>query len=397
MLHWFEGEIISYDDPIGGDPVHRATVRELTQGVEIRNVQMPLVSSQQNLPKIGSRIAFYRDTAATAKFGILLSDPRPISSPISIETADKAVQDGEPVFNQGEIALSALGDDDGFSSTEGGILWLRNTGDASLISGSYQQKIIASDSTDSVDIQGTNIDIHVDGNVIASHFINMDSQAFTGITSLSLGLRNPTTGVYVTRLKCDQLGAFTLGAEDPVLGTLLSGISYNLIPSLPLGPFIVPEIKLMSIPLLSQVTTNPLGTSINGPTITLAGPAALVGVAAPAVLVNILSAATQITSLVNIVGATAITGTTFIDGVTTINGATAITGATSINGATAITGATSIVGLLSITAPAVFSFTGPVTPATSPQAAVAGITHQVPVLVGAVPMWLALRTGAGWV
>lgn len=340
MLSWHEGEIIAYEDPLNGDePVIRCTVRELTQNIEISGVQMPLRSGQQDKPKLGSIIAFYRDTAATAKFGFLLSDPKPIGSPIAIETAMKAAQDGEKVFVEGEVALSALGDDDGFNATEGGQLWLRNTGDAILASGSYQQRIMASDSSDSVDIQGSNIDIYAQGNLISTHFFNIDTQSFSGITSLALGLRNPVTGVYITRLKCDSFGAFTLGAEDPALGSLISGISYNLVPSLPLGPFIVPEVKLMSVPLLSQLTVNPLGTSINGPTINLAGPAALVGASAPATLVNILSALTQITGLVDIVGATAITGATFIQGNTAITGAVEITGATTITGNTAVIGA----------------------------------------------------------
>jgi hypothetical protein len=372
-MHWYEGEITAYDDEIGGDSVHRATVRELTQGVEIRNVQMPLRSSQQDLPRVGSRIVFYRDTAATAKYAFLLSDPRPIGSPISIETAVKAAQDGEPVFNQGEVAMSALGDDDGFNSSEGGQLWLRNTGDAILASGSYQQRVMASDSTDSIDIQGTNINIYTQGNLIATHAINIDTQAFTGISTLGLGLMNPVTGVYVTRLQCDTFGAWTLGAEDPLLGSLVSGISYNLIPSLPLGPFIVPEIKLMSVPLLSQVTVNPLGTSINGATINIAGAAAITGVAAPAGVVNITSAVTQITGAVDILGAVGITGQTSIEG------------ATSIVGATSITGLTTIAGLLSI---GTLALPTVITPA--PGALGAAGASMIPILVNGLPRFMLI-------
>lgn len=329
MLYWYEGEILSYEDPLSGeDSVIRCSVRELTQNVEVTGVQMPLRVSHQDKPKEGSVIAFYRDSAATAKFGFLLSDPRPIRSPIAIETAEKAAQDGEKVFNEGEVALSALGDDDGFQITEGGQLWLRNSGDAILASGSYQQRIMASDSSDSIDIQGTNIDIYNQGNLITHHFFNIDSEAFTGISSLSLGLRNPITAAYITRLKCDSFGAFTIGAEDPALGTLLSGISYNLVPSLPLGPFVIPEIKLTAVPLLSQIIVNPVGTTINGGVITIAGGAALNAIPTPAAGVTVLSALTEIGP-----GPVTATGNFNVLGVTALNGATTITGNTTVVGA----------------------------------------------------------------
>lgn len=343
MMQWYEGEILSYTDPLPGeDPVIRLAVRELSQNIEIDNVQMLLKSGHQEKPAKGSLIAFYRDSAATAKYGFLIRDALPLHSPIAIDTADLAIQDSELVFNEGEIALSALGSDDGFNINEGGQLWLRNTGDAILVSGSYQQRIMASDSSSSIDIEGTNIDIYTQGNLISSHFLNIATESLVGTTSMALGLRNPTTGIYITRLKCDSLGAFTFGAEDPLLGTLLSGISYNLVPGIP-SPLIVPEIKLMSVPLLSQITVNPLGTTINGATITLGGAATLSSsIPAPAIKVSVISALTSVTGVVSVTGATSITGPT------SITGATSITGFTSITGAAAVTGNLNVNGIYSV-------------------------------------------------
>jgi len=342
MIQWYEGIITAYNTPgLEANPVSRATVQELTQGVLVTNVQMPVSSNKETLPPIGSKVAFYRDSAATAKFGFLLSDPLPIFSPISIETASLSLTQPTPVFQNGEITLSALGTNTSTSITPGGRLWLRNQGDAILYSGSQSQRIEASDATDSIDIEGTNVDIYTHGNAVEQHYIHIDDTL--GVTSISLGQRNPTTGIPITRLECAFDGSFTLGAADPLLGILLSGISYNLVAAVP-SPLIVPQIQLTALIDVSTLTINPLSTSINSPIINLFGPAAA-GISAPADSVVINSATTEILGSVSIVGQTGIVGLTSIKGATSIVGNTSIIGILSINELPGLTTSVTVSGV----------------------------------------------------
>jgi len=327
MIKWYEGEIVSYN-PSGFQttPVVRGTVRELTQGVEIQNVQFPLLSANQIRPAVGTKIAFYRDSAATAKFGFIISDPLPIFSPIYYDTAALESEQGATVFDYGEVAMAAAGINTATSFNPGGKMWLRNTGDAMFISGSGVQRINASDSSNSIDIQGTNVDIYGTGNLLLTNFFNIKNTL--GITTLSLGLRNPITGIGYTTLEWNDDGSFDMGDS---LG--LSGISYNLIASLPLVSE-VPQISLTSVPLVSELIVNPLGLTVFGPKISLSG-------------------------IMTIDGATTITGDTDITGDVSITGDTDIEGLVSIKGDVAIDGDIGLVGLLSINE--VPGFTGSVT------------------------------------
>jgi hypothetical protein len=334
MIQWYEGEIVSYNPPgFGANPVLRASVQELSQGVQIENVQMPLINGQQVRPPSqadtggrGTRIAFYRDSAATAKFGFIISDPTPLHTPIQYDTAALESSQNSPVFSPGEVAFAAQGVNTDTTINDGGLLWLRNSGDACLISGTFNQRVYCSDSSNSIDIEGTQIDIYTHGNAIATHFFAIQDNL--GITSLSLGMRNPLTGIGYTTLNCNSDGSFDIGDS---LG--LSGFTYNLVADL---PFVteVPQISLTSVPLLSELIINPLGLTVFGPKIALSG-------------------------IMTIDGATTITGDTSITGDVSIIGDTDIEGLVSVKGDVAITGDIGLVGILSINE--VPGFTGSVT------------------------------------
>jgi len=336
MIQWYEGEILSIEQGIFGQ-MPRATVLELTQGIEIRDVQLPLTSTfQQRLPSQtdtggrGTRIAFYRDSAATAKFGFVISDGLPVHTPIIMDTAALEASQNAPCFAPGEIAISAQGIQTDTTTNEGGMVWLRNTGDAALISGSFTQRIYASDSSNSIDIEGTNVDIYSHGNLIATHFFGIKDEL--GVTSLSLGMRNPITGIGYTTLNCNADGSFDIGDS---LG--LSGITYNLVPDL---PFVseVPQISLTAVPLESFLVVNLVGTQIVGADIGLTGVVAIDG-------------DTSITGAVDITGDVSVTGDTDIEGLVSIKGDVAIdgdiglVGILSINETPGFTGSVVIAGV----------------------------------------------------
>lgn len=340
-IQWYDGTVESIQEPLPDDKMWSCTVivrRPVAhQGTKVTGVQLPLVTGIQQRVQKGSKVTFYRDSSASAYFGQLSSDPPPISSPITHETAALALEDGEIVFDAGEIALAAGGSEAsevsslGMIPKLGGYIWLKNTGDAFISSGNGLQKMDCSESSDAVNITGNNINIQANGNLAFTHAFNIDSD-LVGLTSSSWGLMNPSTGIFANRININTAGAITIGLPDPVLDSLLSGFSYNLTPGIP-GPLIVPECKIKSVDLLSEITVNPLGTSINGGLISISGAVPLTGtVATPAAKVSITSALTTITGLVDILGATGITGDVSIDGVTTIVGATTITGLTTIAG-----------------------------------------------------------------
>jgi hypothetical protein len=384
MITWYEGEIVSYLPQVEtGLGILRAVVRELTQGIEIQGVQMPVINGMQIYPAPanpatgtrGTRIAFYRDSAATAKFGFILSDPVPLHSPIVFDTATLALEQPNALpFDYGEVALAAAGIDNAAGTNEGGQLWLRNTGDAALLSGSFMQRIVASDSSSSIDIEGTNVDIYGHGNLIATHFYAIDD--VLGVTSLSLGMRNPITGIGYTTLECHFDGSFTIGDS---LG--LSGIEYNLVPSLPFVT-LVPQISLTSVPLVSELIVNPKGLTVFGPTIDLTG-------------ITSIDGATTITGATVITGATAITGVTTITPELNVTGSVAIAGSLAVFGSivAAATGTSNALTIIDLEA--AFEYIGPIVPTTSPQAVLAGIQYQIPVKTALGPMFLALSQ-TGW-
>lgn len=378
MITWYEGEVLDYTDPAEGDtPVIRMTLRELTQNMTITDVQMHIKDNLQEKPKkrsataSGSIVAFYRDSAATAKFGFLLSDPRPIGSPIAIETAIQAAIENSLYFEEGEVALKATGSSDIVDATPGANLWLRNSGNGLLCSGTYKQRVVVSDESESVDIEGTNVDIYTHGNLLTTHGIHIDSDAL-GITSLSLGLKNTTTGVFLSRLKCDFSGAFSIGAPDPLTDSLVSGFSFTTVPSLP-GTVSVPECKLTAAPLLSQLIVNPLGTTINGPTITLAGAAAVGAAPAPAAAVNILATTTNVTGAVT------------VEGISTVVGSSIVAGDVNIVGTVV---GTPLISTEALPGSPLLSYLGVVVPAAGVTQLAAGITQKIPVVINGQPLFL---------
>lgn len=368
MIRWYEGEILSYDEPTDkDDPVLRITVRELTQNISISDVQMHIKDTFQERPPVGSTIAFYRDTAATAKYGFLLRDPRPIASPIANETAVLGALSGTLLFESGEVALKARGTESFPIDTPGANLWLRNSGDGFLISGSFTQRVSVSDSTDSVDIEGTNVDIYSHGNLLATHAIHIDCDTL-GITSMSIGLKNPTTGIFASRIKSDIFGAFSIGLADPVTDSLLSGFSYSPVPILP-STILVPECKMVSIPLTSEVKTNPAGTSVTGPIINLISTDTNVSAAAA---VNVTSPLTT------------------VEGAVVMNGISTVTGSFIVAGDTTLVADDPLLPLINATAGigGLLSYVGPTTPGSPGPQTTAGITLKIPVTINGVPVFL---------
>lgn len=399
MIHWREGEILDVVDPSPGEEqVYRFSVRELTSGVQIDDVQMHIKDSIMELPGKGSIIAFYQDSAATAKYGFLLSDPRPTGSPIAVETAIKAAQSGEPIFQQGEIAFGALGDRDLFLPAKGARLWLRNTGDGVLFSGSYQQRVVVSDSSDSVDIEGTNVDIYTHGNFLATHAIHIDTNT-SGVTSMTLGLKNPTSGVFLSHLNSDSLGGWSIGIPEPTgyINDVLSGFTYDPFNLLPPGP--ICKMTASAEPLAgtagSQISVHTLGTSINGATISLNGPKGL-SVTIPATLIKTSSLTTNINSLkspgiISVFGTvTKLTSSGLLSLSSPIISLGGVAPATpsliTLSGITSIQGVipmTPCFGIGSLTVQA-----GPITPAPGVLAALG--VQQLPIFVNGVPRMMLI-------
>jgi hypothetical protein len=346
MIQWFEGYIADLSaadaDPTK-DNMRMATVQTWPEGYEFK-IQLDQVSGYQTKPSLGDKITFYTDSSSNAKFGFKLADSLPHSSPIWLSSDFQSGEIG--IQSRGTIQGGALIGDAGIGDiSDGAWIWLRNNGDGHFCSGSGLNVVEVNDSSKSINIVGQNVDIYARGNAIVTHAFNIDSSSL-GVTTLNLGVRNPFTGLWVTRLTCETDGAWGLGAFDPLLGSQLGGFAYNLVPKLPLGPLLPNTCKITSIPFLSQITIDPLGTSINGPTIMIAGTATPIPGALPLPALSI----TMISGNVGIIStATEILGTFHVIGATTITGTTTITGATAITGVTAITGATKVTGILSVT------------------------------------------------
>lgn len=243
-------------------------------------------------------------------------------------------------FEPGELALRAVGTDATEFPQPGALLWLKNSGDAFLYSGSLTQYISVSDSTESIDINGSSINLESNTNIAAIQAFNITTNSL-GLSSSRWGLKNPLTGVFANSISISTVGTINIGLQDPLLGTLLSGISFSTIPSL-------------SAPLVPNVSV--IGLSIN-----------------------------MTAAQISLTGLTSFTGNVNIAGATTINGATSITGATSV------TGSTSITGNLGIIFPTVFSFTGVVLPNTPATSAI-GATGRLPVIINGAPSSIPFYT-----
>ena len=370
-LHWYEGVVTYVNDIDPSTGTRTATITVAKEGRTIENVQLDQNSNFQTTVTAGDKVCFYADSDATAKFGFKSADGLPHNTPIWLEFLLGGKKQG---FQPGELVLSARGTaqgvqligDAGFSDkSKGSFVWLRNNGDGQLVSGDRLQRISVQNSSKSIDIQGTNIDIYAKGNLLTTHAINIDS-SLTGFTTLNIGCRNPGSGMWLTRLTCDFDGAWSLGAFDPLLGIQLGGFAYNLLPKLPLGPFLPNTCKITSIPYASQVVVDPLGTAINGQKILIAGLASPIPntLAAPAINIMMLAATVAIGApLTEIVGIVSITGNTAIEGAFEVAGASILGGATNIIGNTLIEGNTSITGLTTLTA---INFTLPALPPTVP-------------------------------
>lgn len=228
MLEWIQGTVFKVNDPKSDDPfeLHTLDVIDDEQGYLISRVQIPVINAIQDLPAEGSTVLIYRDSSAVYKMAVKVTDPRPISSPIKDQTAKDIIATGERTFLPGEVAFAALGDDSTFLPTQGSTLWLKNSGDAALTSGSYGQCISVNDSTESVDIEGTNVGLQATGNDIATHTLVLETNEL-GFTSSTWGLANPLTGIFTSGINISSVGSIAIGVFDPVLGISISGFEFN--------------------------------------------------------------------------------------------------------------------------------------------------------------------------
>jgi len=322
MIEWIEGTVTRIERPKEGSDDKRIFLEAAAtqEGYPVKKIQLHTKSNFQENVQEGSKILFYRDSASVYKFGMLLSDPVPISSPIWLDAVLDEVTTGEITFQPGEVALRALGDNQEFIPTQGGFLWLTNAGDGLLSSGSLSQAISVNDSSDSVDIIGNNIDISVIGNEVVTHTLTFDTST-VGLTSSTWGLANPLTGIFTSGIHISSVGSISIGTFDPILETSISGFGYNA---------------------LTQAT-------------------------------SIKSTATSITAAsISLKGITSITGDTSVIGTASIEGATSVTGNLGVVGNTSLAGNLGVTGI--VTLPAIPGtilvgtlpgFTGTVAPPTS--------------------------------
>jgi len=362
MIQWYEGIVTKLEKSGPGEPDQGFHVTAISAdgSIQASKIQIPIKNSYQEQLQIGSKILFYRDSSATAKFVSLLSDPPPIASPINRSTFFEDILSGEDTFEPGEIAIQAKGKPDDFIPVDGGLLWVKNCGDITLYSGDYAQSVSVNESTNGVTISGNTIDLTLTGTLALTHGITLESNDI-GSSGLSLGQRDTLTGSYLSSLKISSLGSIRLGLTEPltellvgpiVPGVLLSGISYDPTPTItaPLGP----QITLRSVPVFSEITVNTLGTTIWGPIIGVVGEVSLsmyaptVVVGGGAVTTNAAAgtainsgAGLAINSGVSTVISSGVSNiingiTNFINGITNISGATTINGATIVNGAFAV-------------------------------------------------------------
>jgi hypothetical protein len=229
---------------------------------------------------------------------------------------------GEPTFFPGEVAVAALGNHDDFPPTEGGLFWAKNCGDCSMYSGTMANQISVCDSSDSVEIFGNTVTIQGTGLLTGTHAFVIRPDLL-GATTSTWGYKDPVLDTFVSRIEIGDVstgGAISLGIADPTDLLLLSGISYNPIPGLttPLAPQITLRARLGA----SELSVNPLGTKIVGPT--------LIGL-----IENALSISAPIINL---------TGTFTTEGLSTFIGNVAIKGATEIGGNLLVGGLAEFVG-----------------------------------------------------
>ena len=231
-IELLEGVVTRVRGPEIGQVTQKILIDALVadQGYEVRGIQVHLKKNFQERMIPGSRILFYRDTSANFKFAMLLTDPPTdlISPPIWVDSIEDESDSGRPTFEDGDVAFSARGRLDAFIPTLGSTLWLKNNGDAFLSSGSQSQKISVNDSTDSVDIQGSDIDISTIGNTVTTHSLTF-STSLAGLTSSTWGLKNPVTGIFTSGINISNVGSINIGVFDPVLGTSISGLGYSFL------------------------------------------------------------------------------------------------------------------------------------------------------------------------
>ncbi len=326
MLEWIQGRVIEVQQPKKDDPFEATTLDVLDeeQGYLIRGVQTPVTVADQSVPTPGSTVLIYRDSTASYKYVLTVNDPRPVTSPIKDATAKDIIDTGEITFEPGERAFQAAGTDKTFIPTPGGTLWLKNSGDALLSSGSKGQCISANDSTESIDIEGSNIEILATGNEIATHSFELNTSV-TGFTSSTWGVKNPLTGIFTSGIDIPSTGSINIGTFDPVLGVLISGFGFNNLT------------KFTSVLSVRH--------SITAANIALTGITSITGT-------------TSITGATSVTGIFSVTGATTLTGVLSASGLASFTGGADIQGGLAVQGATSLAGVLSVVGAT--SFLGPI-------------------------------------
>ena len=364
MIQFFEGYVSRINRPQKGASDNSTSLSvQTTMGFEVQEVQLPITVSRQEQYKIGSKILFYCDSASIAKFVCLLSDPTPVSSPIDRDTAEDEIETGEQTFLPGEVAIQAAGNDDDFPPTEGGLFWAKNCGDVSLYSGTMANQISVNDSSDSVDIFGNTLTIQGTGLLTGTHAFVIRPNLL-GATTSTWGYKDPVLDTFISRIEIGDVssgGAISLGITDPLNLVLLSGISYNPIPGIttPLAP----QITLRAMIAASELTINPLGTKIVGPT-----------------FIGMLEAAFAVVApVINFSGAFT------VEGLSTFVGNTLTVGATEITGNLFVGGAAEFLGIVSL----------PIAPGTLLVGTLPGVTGSFASLSGPVMVTNGIITSIG--
>jgi hypothetical protein len=234
----------------------------------------------QVVPQISSKVLVYRTYNDQGRIVAVLADLQP--SPIwGFNDSNSSY------FQAGEVGIQAIGDGSSNVPQDGGSVWCQNSGDVSVLSGTWTQSIEVSDTLQAVNIAASNISLATNTSAIATQALTISTD-LTGLSSSQWGIQNPTTGVFLNSISISSLGTINLGISDPILGTLISGLSYTSVPSI-------------SQPLPGLSLIGPGSISLIATELTLTGLLSIKGATTITGAVNILNSAT-FGSTVEIVG-----------------------------------------------------------------------------------------------
>jgi len=276
----------------------------------------------QLVPQKSSKVLVYRTYNDQARIIHVLEDlqPHPIWSFNDSNTT---------YFQAGEVGIQAIGDVNSSVPQDGGSVWCQNSGDVTIYSGSLTQSIAVSDTLQEVNIAGTTVSMATNTSAVATQALTITTDA-TGLSSSQWGIQNPTTGVFLNSISISSLGTINLGISDPILGTLISGLSYTSVPSI-------------SQPLAGLTLIGPGSISLTALEIDLTG---LLSIKGNTTILGALTVTgvTSITGNLGVVGALSISGPVTFGGALSLSGSLNVLGSATIEGGLSVTGATELVG-----------------------------------------------------